>query len=175
MQEQVLVASRRKIAFHALLSGALLVASIVVVALPARVSSGQIIAYGLSFAFFTGLALITNLAGLARPYRLVIGPDALVVVRSIRWPLRFAWTDVRDIRVRTRTKGHIITIRFDKSGATTGALDGGDASRQRVYALAVGEFPMSPDEIARLLNAAREGEQAAPPAAAQPALAPIVT
>jgi len=154
VQEQVLVASRRKIAIQALGAGLLLGASAFMTMLPQEAGSDsmRVHLYGITGVLLFGGALTASIVRLVRPYSLRIGKDALVIQRSFRQPRRIAWEDVQAFFAR----GTAIGVQYDRAHALTGLTMGSNAGFGKEEALLVGEFALSPDEIAALLNQARE-------------------
>jgi hypothetical protein len=157
VQEQFLVASRRKIAIQALTVSALLAASVFAVIWGDRASDTRVLTYGLFFAFILWFGLIAILVSFARPGRLVIGKEALTIKGSIR-QRRIAWSDVQEFAVKA--KSPLITIRYDPARP-----DGRRrAARGREQTFPVGDFSMSPPAIVQLLNQAlREGVEITSP------------
>jgi len=152
MKEQVLVASRRKITMHTLTAGGLLAASLFVVIWGDRSSNGRMLMFGLLFAFILAFAFVGCLVSLVRPSRLGIGSDAFEISGLIR-RRRIAWPAVQDFVVK-KAGSPVITIRYAPAQGSAGTAKGGKAGL-REEALPVGDFALSPLEIAQLLNEAR--------------------
>ena len=179
MQEQILTASRRTIGYHALLCGVLLAVSLGWIAAGFALHAatpdirfgrgdGRMFEMAAVGVVVFGAALAASLARLVRPYRLIIGKEALVVERSFRRPRRIAWADVQEFFVSGDAKSPGISLRYDRAHGLTGLAMGGGFGTEN--ALPVGEFGMPAYAIAELLNEARrEGVEAAPTAPA-PAL-----
>jgi hypothetical protein len=148
MQEQVLVASRLKIALQALAAAALLAASIFVVIWGDRASDTQMLTYGVLFTFLLGVGLIAILVTLARPGRLMIGKDALLIKGSFR-QRRVAWSDVQEFAVK-KGKSSLITIRYGMPQPAKGR----GAGRASEATFPVADFSMPSSAIAQLLNQA---------------------
>jgi len=150
VNEQLLVASRRKIALHAL-GAALLLAASLFTALTSPDLLDRYVLWAITGIFLFAGALIASIVRLVRPYSLRIGEDALVIQRSFRQPRRIAWADVQAFFARGTTIG----IQYDRAHALTGLTMNSNAGFGKEEALLVGEFPVSPDEIAATLNEAR--------------------
>lgn len=185
VQERVLVASRRTIGLHALGAGVLLALCLCWIA--AGLAS-QVIApevrlrrAGATFvlaaigAVASAAALVASLGRAARPYRIRITPEALLVERSLEQRRRISWIGVQEFYVTGDGQSPRIAVRFDRAHALSGLAMGGGLGSEEV--LSVGEFDLSAYSIAQLLNQAlREGVEPSPtPApAADPAQPRIV-
>ena len=186
VREQVLIASRRTIAWHAFGAGILLLLCLAILAIGLALSlaapdvrgvgrrSAGIFGLAAVGALLSAAALAASVVRLVRPYRLTIGADALVVQKSFGGPLRIRWEGVQEFVASGDSTSPAIAIRYDRANALTGLAMGGSFGTQE--ALPVGEFDMSAYAIAQLLNEAlREGVGPAPvttPAPTEPPTPP---
>jgi len=155
MPTQTIVASRLMISTHIAVSAACVLFcawAVTAASLGSTTIPSRFIVWATVGIPVFAVTLVASIVRFVQPYRLVLGPDALLIKRSFSRVRHIPWDQVEAFTVSGDAQNPHIGLRYVKSLGLASLAAGSSAFRQDDV-IAVSDFPDPPADIAAQLNA----------------------